>query len=110
MLPSTICPAGAYALSLSSSEFTPMLQEAEKSRDDLPANSLTNSLTVALEADAVVPLPCGPSAGSQLVCCMTLVSQAPVLLACACQTAQLAVLVHWVDDPVDACILQQDQS
>ena len=64
------------------------------------------SLTVALEADAVVPLPCGSSAGSQLVGCMTLVSQTPVLLACACQATQLTVLVHWVDDPVDACILQ----
>ena len=36
---------------------------------------------------------------------MTLVSQTPVLLACAGQATQLTVLVHWVHDPVDACIL-----
>lgn len=78
------------------------------SRDAIPATDLTYSLTVTFEADAVVPLPCGSSAGSQLVGCMALVSQTPVLLACACQATQLTVLVHWVDDPVDACILQSN--
>ena len=69
-----------------------------------------NSLTVTLEADAVVPLPCSTSAGPELVCCMALVSQTPVLLACAGQATQLTVLVHWVHNPVDACILQVDTS
>ena len=40
---------------------------------------------------------------------MALVSQTPVLLACAGQSTQLTVLVHWVDDPVDASILQRQQ-
>lgn len=37
---------------------------------------------------------------------MALVSQSPVLLACTSQATQLTVLVHWVHNPVDACILQ----
>lgn len=62
-------------------------------------------LTVALEAQAVVPLPRGPSAGAQLVGGMALVSQTSVLLASAGQPTQLTVLVHWVYNPVDAGIL-----
>ena len=54
----------------------------------LSAKQPTNNrgrLTVALEAQAVVPLPCGPSAGAQLVGGMALVSQTSVLLASAGQ-------------------------
>ncbi len=68
----------------------------------------SNSLTVSLEAEAVVPLPCSTSAGAQLIGGMPLVSQTSVLLASAGQTAQLTVLVHWVYNPVDACILHPD--
>ena len=42
-------------------------------------------LTVALEAEAVVPLPCCTPAGAQLVGGMALVSQTSVLLASAGQ-------------------------
>lgn len=42
-------------------------------------------LTVALEAKAVVPLPCSTPAGAQLVGGMALVSQTSVLLASAGQ-------------------------
>ena len=46
----------------------------------------SHSLTVTLEAEAVVPLPCGTSAGAELVGGMALVSQTSVLLASAGQT------------------------
>ena len=42
-------------------------------------------LTVSLEAEAVVPLPCGTPAGAQLVGGMALVSQTSVFLASAGQ-------------------------
>lgn len=73
--------------------------------DSEPTNS-SAKLTVSLETEAVVSLPCGAPAGAQLVGGMALVSQTSVLLTSASQTPQLTVFVHWVHNPVDACILQ----
>ena len=36
---------------------------------------------------------------------MALVTQPPELLASARKTTQLAMLVHWIDNPVDAGVL-----
>lgn len=85
------------------------MQQPESAAQPSKTGSLTltraNSLAVTLEAEAVVPLPCSASAGAQLVGCVTFVSQTPVLLASAGQTTKLTVLVHWVHNPVDTCIL-----
>lgn len=59
---------------------------------------------VALEGEGVVALPGGAARGAQLAG-VALVVQAPVLAARAGQPPQLAVLVHRVDDPVDAWVL-----
>ena len=48
--------------------------------------------------------------GVYLVGCMALVAQATVLLSSGGQAAQLAVLVHWVHDPVDAGVLQTENT
>lgn len=48
--------------------------------------------------------------GVYLVGCMALVAQATVLLSSGGQATQLAVLVHWVHDPVDAGVLQTDNT
>ena len=94
--------------------FTVRLYAAAQPWQHLPtlhgANSQPTSskarLAVSLEAEAVVPLPGGASAGAQLVGGMPLVSQTSVLLAGAGEPTQLTVLVDWVCNPVDACILQ----
>ena len=57
---------------------------------------------VAFQGEGIVALPGGTARRPQLVGGMAPVSQASVLAAGAGQAAKLPVLVHWVDDPVDA--------
>lgn len=60
-------------------------------------------LSVAPEGEGVVPLPGLPPAGSGLVVSVSL-AETTALLASGGETTALAVLVHGVDDPVDAGI------
>lgn len=60
-------------------------------------------LAVSPVALGVETLPGLSPASSGLVVAMTLV-ETPALLAGGSEAAELAVLVHWVDNPVDAGI------
>src|SRR4051812_2272850 len=71
-------------------------------RSTSPA-TLSTHLAVAPEREGVVPLPGLPPASSRLVVFVTL-AQSTALLAGGGKTTALAVLVHGVDDPVDAGI------
>jgi hypothetical protein len=62
---------------------------------------LLRYLSVPLKIQGVVSLPSLSSASSCLVESMTL-AQTTRLLASCCETTRFAVLMDWVDDPVDA--------
>ena len=66
--------------------------------------STTTDLTVSPERQGVESLPCLPPASSSLVEFVTLV-QATRLLAGSGQSTSFAVLVDWLDDPVDTRVL-----
>jgi len=59
---------------------------------------------MAKEGECVVSPPGSPFGGPVLVEAVSLALQAAVLLACGSKTPHLAMLVHWVGDPVDARI------
>ena len=71
-----------------------------------PAPCLPRS-AVAAQRDAVVLAPDGAARGARLVVEVPLAAQAAVGLARGGQAAQLAVLVHGVDNPVDARVLRE---
>ena len=70
-----------------------------------PMQASSRQSSVALERDSVVALPCGAPGWSDLVCSVTLDTQATMVLARAGQAAQLSVLVHRVHNPVHARVL-----
>ena len=64
-------------------------------------------MTITPQRQGVVLLPRLPPSGSGVVVAVTL-PETSALLASGCETSALAVLVHGLDDPVDAGVLADD--
>jgi hypothetical protein len=81
-----------------------IIREPSKRREHIAVTtSITNHLTVSLEVECVVALPCLPPTCSGLVEAMTL-AKTTRFLASGSEATRFTVLVNRLDDPVDADI------